>query len=167
MKFLTLLSAVIGVQIMIISGCGGGGGSGVSGSSVNGGSTTKTTTLVFSSYSTSAQIGGFDLTVTLPKEVTIKNDSSGAPLSSVVYLSGQFAGSVLDYSNGVNYSSASNTLKVSYPSTSGHAVGEFLTISCDVPASYTPNITFINYSATFYSTSGGVLNDVYAKATFN
>ena len=164
MKLLTLLSAMIGVQIMIISGCGGGGGSG---GSVNGGSTTKTATLVFSSYSTSAQIGGFDLTVTLPKEVTIQTDSSGTPLSSVVYLSGQFAGSVLDYTDGVNYSSSSNIMKIIYASTSSHALGEFLTISCNVPASYTPNLAFINYSATFYSPSGAVLNDVYVKAKFN
>ncbi|WP_223922019.1 hypothetical protein [Geobacter sp. AOG2] len=110
------------------------------------------------------------MTVTLPKEVTVKTDSTGAPLSSVIYLSGQFSGSLP--SAGVTYdteSSASNQLIIVDGSSSGYA-GEFLTIRCDVPVSYTPNINDINYSASFWSSdlnNVGVLPNAYAKATFN
>jgi hypothetical protein len=167
MKLLTLLSAVIGVQIMIISGCGGGGGSE---GSVNGGSTTKTATLVFSSYSTNAQIAGFDFTVTLPKNVTITTDSSGALSSSVVYLSGQFATAPALNAAGVNYdttSSTSNKLQIVYAGLSGYPVGEFLTVVCNVPVSYTLNINDISFIASFKSTIGNPIPGAYAKATFN
>jgi len=164
MKLVILWSAAASLLIMVISGCGGGGGS------ATGGSATKTATLVFSSYSTSSQIGGFALTVTLPKEVTVKTDSTGAPLSSVVYLSGQFSGSLP--SAGVTYdttSGTSNKLTIIDGSSSGYA-GEFLTIRCDVPIGYTPDVNDISYSASFWSSdlnNVGVLPNAYAKATFN
>lgn len=167
MKFLkSIFFILFSVQTMFIVGCGGGGGGGNS----SGGSTTKTATLVFSSYSASAQIAGFDLTVTLPKNVTITTDSSGAPLSSVVYLSGRFSvyGATL-YPAGVTYdatSSTSNKLIVSYGGTDSYPVGEFLTVVCNVPVSYTPDINNVSLTASFKSSSGTEIPGAYAKATF-
>ena len=161
---------------LILQGCGGGGGGGGSTGS-NGGVTTKTATIIFSSQDStdpSQTLGGFDLTLdlsALPAGAQILTDSNGVPLTSSVFLSGEFAGSSLN-STGVNntYDSSTRVLTINYPSTQSYSLGQFLTVIVSVPNTYTPNVADINghYTTAFYEPgTGNPLSSVTASATFN
>ena len=163
MRLIKVFSVLIGILVMLMSGCGGGGGG------VGNTSTSKSATLVFSSQSNTPtdQIGGFNLTVTLPVGVSIKTDASGTPLSSAVFLSGKFAGSTFSSLSVVSYDATQRILSINYPSTTSYLLGEFLTIICDVPISYTPNINDVSYTVSFFAPITGALLSATAIATFN
>ena len=130
--------------------------------------TTKTATLKFYSQSTnpSELIGGFLLKVILPVGSVLPVDSSGTPLSSAVFLSGQFAGVTPFKPN--TYDRAAMTLTVNHASTNEYHLGEILTVNITVPISYVPNASDITTSFGAWSPSGvGPLDTVTATFTFN
>ena len=129
--------------------------------------TTKTVTLKFSSQSTipGDLINGFDLTVTLPVGSVLPTDSSGAPLPSAVYLSGQFAGNVPQI---LDYDSALQQLTVKYASSNDYQLGEFITILFTVPVSYIPNMSDVAHSFVAWGLPAGTpIPSVTETATFN
>lgn len=163
MQFINKSWIILAIIALFISGCGGGGGSSTPPP------TTKQATIVFTSQSTnlSDTLGGFDLSVTLPVGSSITTDASGAPLTSDIYLSGQFAGSTIT-PVGITYDATTRTLSIHYPSANSYSLGEFLTVICNVPLTYTPNTTDLSYTTIFYEAlTGSVLNTVTATATFN
>ena len=101
----------------------------------------KTAKLIFSSYSTNPadQLGGFDLTVKLPAGASIKTDAAGVPLSTAVYLSGQFAGSAFVLNACIRQQPKVIIDRIC-KLVNSYDLGEFLTVICDVPSSYTPNV---------------------------
>ena len=130
----------------------------------------KTATLKFISQSSnpSDTIGGFDLTVTLPVGASIKTDVSGVPLSTSVYLSGQFAGLTFGQFSVLIYDSSSRTLTIKYPTSNSYGLGEFITIVCDVPITYTPNFADVAYTYVAYAPLTGLqMPAVTATGTFN
>ena len=130
--------------------------------------TTKTATLKFYSQSANASelISGFLLTVILPVGSVLQVDSSGTPLSSSVYLSGQFAGVTPLIPN--TYDRAARTLTVNPASTNECRLGEILTVIITVPISYVPSPSDITTSFGAWNPSGvGPLDTVTATFTFN
>ena len=137
---------------------------------------TKTVTLVFSSQSTvpNELIGGFSLTVVLPVGSVLPVDTDGVPLSSAVYLSGEFE---VDPPpplpppefRPITYDIVSRTLEVNpIPTTNEYNVGEFLTVIINVPISYELKTSDIMTSFKAWSPSGtGPLETVTVTFTFN
>jgi hypothetical protein len=131
-------------------------------------SVTNTRILKFFSQSTNPAdlIGGFDLTVTLPAGSAIPTDTSGVPLSSAVFLSGQLAeGS--SYSPILSYDSVLRKLTVNYASANSYQLGEFITILVTVPNGYVPNPADITYLFKAYAPFTGIqMPTVTATATY-
>jgi len=149
--------------VQVITGCGGGGGE-----TTGTPSSTKTATLKFSSQSTNSgdQIGGFDLNVTLPAGATISTDAAGIPLSSSVYLSGQFAGATT-LSPIMSYDNALRKLSIHFASASSFQLGEIITIMVSVPTSYAPSTGDITYLFNaFAPVTGNPMTAVTATAAF-
>ena len=160
MQFYKWFAVSLIIVTQIIAGCGGGGGITQP--------TSKTATLKFYSQSTniSQLISGFLLTVILPVGSVLQVDSSGVPLSSSVYLSGQFAGVTPFKPN--TYDRASRTLTVNPASSNEYRLGEILTVIITVPINYVPNQSDITTSFGAWSPSGvGPLDAVTATFTFN
>ena len=129
--------------------------------------TTKTSTLKFYSQSTnqSELLGGFLLSVILPVGSLLPVDSSGVPLFSAVFLSGQFTGASPQINT---YDSVSRKLTVNFASSNDYRLGEFMTVIMTVPFSYVPNPSDITTSFGAWSPSGvGPLDTVTATFTFN
>jgi hypothetical protein len=169
MKFATLLISAV---VLFVSGCGGGGGGGGTASS------TKSATIVLSYQKANItdEIGGLDISITLPAGASIKVDGSGAPLASSVFLSGAFAGIVLNPA-GISYSDASATQKKlvviagNFTNLTSQQ-GGFMTVVCDVPVAYTPVVNDlviepVNPPDIFTAQSGGGGIPVTVSATFN
>lgn len=139
MRFLHYCVFMLSLLFLFIAGCGGGGGGS---STISPTPTTKTATLKLSTQSsinTTALIGGFDLKVTLPVVASLQTDASGTPLTSAVFLSGQFAGP--NFSPSTSYNSATHQVTVIYGSSNTYSLGEFITIVMTVPSNY-----FLNQS---------------------
>ena len=137
--------------------------------------TTKTATLKFSSQSTNPNelIGGFLLTVELPVGSVLPVDAVGIPLSSAVYLSGEFEVGPPplhlppDYCP-ITYDIVSRTLEINPFSTNEYNVGELLTVIINVPISYELKTSDIKTSFKAWSPSGaGPLETVTVTFTFN
>ncbi len=125
----------------------------------------KTATLKFTTQSSNLGdlIGGFDFSAILPAGSSLSVDASGIPLAASVYFSGVFSGASTA-SSLVTYDNALRKLSVSYASSSGYALGEFLTVVINVPVSYVPNnsdITSITLNA-FTPIGGAALPTVTA-----
>lgn len=142
MRLAAFLTFLIFAQFLVISGCGGGGGD-----KTNGESKTKQATIKFyylNNTSPRTQFGGFDMSITLPDGASIDVDNNGKPLSSVVYLSGIFKTS-LNAIVGANYDNLTLiqkklTITAGNLSSQADTQGEFLTVICNVPLNYIPNI---------------------------
>jgi len=128
---------------------------------------TKQATIVLSSQGTPSQIGGFELSLTLPAGATVLTDVGGTPLSSEVFLSGQFAAYAL-LSDQVSFDVATRTLHVAFATSNSIPLGEFLTVRCNVPLAYTPDVNDLSYTTLFFEPNTAVeLSTVTATATFN
>lgn len=129
--------------------------------------TTKQATILLSSQGTPSQIGGFELSLTLPTGATVSTDVGGTPLSSAVLLSGQFAAYTL-LPDQVSFDVATRTLHVAFASADSISLGEFLTVKCNVPLTYTPDPNDLTYTTLFYEPNNAAeLPGVTATATFN
>ena len=174
MRYLKITTVLISVMTFMLSGCGGGGGGGGGGPTVS----TKSATLILSYQKTnvSDEIGGFDISITLPAGASIKVDGSAVPLSTSVFLSGDFKDLVLN-PTGIAYSDVSATQKklvvIAANFTNPTSMqGGFMTVVCDVPVAYTPNINDVvispeNPPNIFAAQSGGGGIPVSVSATFN
>jgi hypothetical protein len=166
MRYIKFHAVLLALIVQTITGCGGGGGDT---GTVIVQPTTKTATLKFFSQSSNPAdlIGGFKLTVTLPVGSSIPTDASGVPLSSAVYLSGQFAGGT-SLSPICLYEPALRKLTVTYASASSYQLGEFITILVTVPSGYVPNPSDINYLPleAYAPLTGVLLPTITATATF-
>ena len=175
MRYLKITTVLISVMTFMLSGCGGGGGGGGGGPTVS----TKSATLILSYQKTnvSDEIGGFDISITLPAGASIKVDGSAVPLSTSVFLSGDFKDLVLN-PTGIAYNSDVSATQKKLVVSAGNLTnpismqGGFMTVVCDVPVAYTPNINDVLISPVnppniFTAQSGGGGIPVSVSATFN
>ncbi|MSM38709.1 MAG: hypothetical protein GJT30_03685 [Geobacter sp.] len=161
MQFINRSWIILAIIAFFISGCGGGGGSSTPPP------TTKQATIVLSSQGTPSQIGGFELSLTLPPGATMLTDVGGTPLSSEVFLSGQFAAYTL-LPGTVSYDVATRTLTVAFATSNSVPLGEFLTVRCTVPIAYTPDPNDLSYTTLFFAPiTAAELPSVTATVTFN
>ena len=147
-----LLMAMFG--IISLSGCGSGGGGGV----------TQPTTAVLKistqgTLPSGTQIGGIDVTITLPTGVTVKSVTSPPETDSgVVVTSGVAAANSTVLSTYTAATSASTgKVRVLLANSIGFGTGEFLTVHCDIASGSTP-------IASDFSLSGFVAKDLNGVA---
>jgi len=147
-----LLMAMFG--IISLSGCGSGGGDGV----------TQPTTAVLKmstqgTLPSGTQIGGIDVTITLPTGVTVKSVASPPETDSgVVVTSGVAAANSTVLSTYTPATSSSTgKVRVLLANSTGFGTGEFMTVHCDIASGSTP-------TASDFSVSGFVAKDLNGVA---
>jgi hypothetical protein len=129
----------IGMLFMtsILFACGGGGGGGGGGSTLT---PTQPTTAVIKIATqgtpSNSPISGVQAILHLPAGVTVKAAQSAPQTDSgVVAASGNAAGSELVLGT---YSATNKTVSLSVIKSSGFAVGEFVTVNCDIASGTFP-----------------------------
>ena len=151
-----LLMAMLG--IISLPGCGGSGGGGGSTPAPTPATQPTTAVLKITTQGTLAsgtQIGGLDVTITLPTGVTVKSVTSPPETDSgVVVTSGVAATNSTMLSTYAAATSASKgKVHVLLANSNGFGTGEFMTVNCNIASGSTP-------TASDFSLSGFIAKDV-------
>jgi hypothetical protein len=162
MKIRILFGIIFSVVVMALTGCGGDGGGG----------TPPTTVLMKVSstgLATGAKIGSIDVTVTLPEGVTVNRDPA-TNITKDVAVSGVAA--VVTAPNIMTLSTINGqALRAIVVNAQGFVAGEFMQITCTVPAGVTAgktaDIKAAVAAATFVATdpNGATLSGIKLTAS--
>lgn len=98
----------------------------------------STRALTVSVAGTAALISGIDIVVTLPPGVTVKTAADGSVSSSALQIPAAFANALVAGHYTPPTASARGRVRLAAISTSGFAVGEFITLQCDVAPDAAP-----------------------------
>jgi len=133
------LSVLLIIQL-ILSSCGGGGGGGNnSNSPTPAPQPTKMIVKLSTSGPVGAQIGGVDVTLTIPAGVTIKSANNPPETDAgTVVASGQAAQKSLAIATYTAGSPGSVHIVLVNSSQNGFSVGEFATLTCDLASGANP-----------------------------
>jgi hypothetical protein len=157
MQMFKIIALIVVMSALLLSGCGGGGGSAGSAGSAGGAGGAgggSSVVLALSTQNTApVTIGGIQLVVTLPVGVSLKTDTNGVLLSNVVQQSGVLSNADFFHPT---YDKTTGTISVGITKDAGFGLGEFLTISCDVAAGFSPHLAdFILTNVTVVSPLSG------------
>jgi len=145
-----LLACLALISTLFVTACGGGGGGG--GSTGGGNNTPQPTTAVVKistsgSLPAGTQIGGVDVTLNLPAGVAVASSPDSGNPAVLVTNAGKVAASGVAVGANTNtlstYVSASNAAQViiHVANPNGFAVGEFVTVNCDISAGHNPVVS--------------------------
>lgn len=134
-----VLTILLGIICVGISGCGGGGGGGNSSGGIQPPPIASTATIkIVLSGSLNSNLSGASVTLPLPVGVTVATDSAGAPLANVVIPSGVTASAAMVPTDLMSYSAptatnaGSLTFVLASNATGGFGIGEFATVTMTV-----------------------------------
>lgn len=145
-----LLMAMFG--IISLSGCGANPGGGSTATSQPTSAVIKVSTQ--GTLTSGTQIGGLDITVTLPTGVSVKSVTNPPETDSgVVVTSDAAANSTVLSTYAVATSASTGKVRVLLANTGGFGTGEFMTIHCDIASGSTP-------TASGFGLSGFVAKDL-------
>jgi hypothetical protein len=171
MNILKILSGMfLAVAVMAVFGCGGGGGGAPAQPTV--------ATLKLSSAGTAANLRGIEVTVVLPKGVTVDATSTVDPTimevkAGVVVLSGATVADATAFSQlkpTASYTPATDTtpgkVKIGLAAQKDFSLGEFVTVNTAIAAGNNPLPTdFTLEGFTAFDANGAALGTVTAAVT--
>jgi hypothetical protein len=148
------------LTIALLAACGGGGG----GTSTPAQPTTAVIKIATQGTPSNSPIRGVQVVLHLPAGVSVKTAQSELQTDpGVVVASGNAAGAELVIGS---YAAVSNTVSLSVVKSTGFAVGEFVTVNCNIAAGTFPSSADFNVSnLTSFDTNGAAVTGLTATFT--